>query len=132
MNRQMTDNEIIKKYQQANTVSEKREQIKIIAQLNSATEEEIIEILSNAGIKVPAKKKTKEKAEKKKEETKAEIPEAIRRMLSELMQDMTDQIDEKNREKADIVRNQIEKLNKEMEELEEQIIIIRDYLKENG
>lgn len=121
MNRQMTDEEIFKKYNEAKGTREQKEQIKIIAELNSATEKEIKEILFNMGAPVPSepKKKTtpKTQIEKIKEKNKRVLPEVVKKALTEILMIKTDEY-EKVRTEQQALEKEIEAIKKYMEESE--------------
>lgn len=70
----MTVEEICRNYREAKN---KREQIKILADLNCTTKEEILKVLLDCGEKVPAPKTKKS--------TKPDIPDAVYTAITERM-----------------------------------------------
>lgn len=120
MNRQMTDEEMLKKYNQADKEGEKKAMIQTIADLNGAEYEEIDEILMNLGAATPKPRKRK---------TKSDSPVLIRKIISKAMQEYTDEIDKLNIDRNKIIKEKLEPLEKDMKELENQIITCREFLK---
>lgn len=120
MNRQMTDEEILKKYNQADKDSEKRNMIQTIADLNNAEYEEIDKILMNLGATTP---KTRKKNPKN------DSPVLIKEIISKAMQEYTDKIDKLNADRNKIIKERLEPLENDMKILENQIITCREFLK---
>ena len=119
---QMSPEEIRINYSQAKN---KREQIKILAQLNLCDEEKIREILVMTGETLPAKpgpKKTKPEKNRAQE-----IPEAVREAIAREMCRVQDAIDE-GKEKVKTCREEIEQTEKELQTYEEQLKTLAEYI----
>lgn len=140
---QMTEKEIIRSYKQA---LNKRKQIGVLADLNACPREDIVNILSAAGVynkpgKKPAKKedipkvkRTVVKAVKSggvsamPEDAKKEMDENIRRQLEEIKTSVSEEdvrvskeVAELLNENIDNIENSIKRMRKELFELETSI-----------
>lgn len=142
---QMTDKEIIRSYKEA---LNKRKQIEVLSDLNACTREDIVNILSAAGVynksgKKPAKKediprvkKTKVKAVRSggvsamPEEAKKEMNENIKRQLEKIGMKtfeseedvrVSKEVAELLNENIDNIENSIKRMRKELFELEASI-----------
>ena len=140
---QMTDKEIIRSYKEA---LNKRKQIEVLSDLNACPREDIVNILSAAGVynkpgKKPAKKediprvkKTKVKAVRSggvsamPEEAKKEMNENIKRQLEEIKTSVNEEdvrvskeVAELLNENIDNIENSIKRMRKELFELETSI-----------
>lgn len=134
--RTMTDDEILKKYNQAKNMKEKREQITIIAELNEMSKDDVKEILLRKGADLPGNVKTgksKPKAAVPKEEKPSEnnyhIPEVVRNVIVNAMQGFTDEAEQKHKELDYLITNKVEPLEKAISTIENQITVCSEYLR---
>ena len=134
--RTMTDDEMLKKYNQAKNMKEKREQITIIAELNGMSKDEVKEILLRKGADLPGNVKngkSKPKAAVPKEEKPSEnnyhIPEEVRNVIVNAMQGLTEEAEQKHKELDELIVNQVEPLEKAISNIENQITVCSEYLR---
>ena len=109
----MTAAEICQKYNQSNN---KREMIKVLADMESCSKEDIIELLEHNGCEIVRETRGRKSNNSKADQKKAVMPDIVREALAEKM----DRIDQRIKE--------LEPFKREYEKLESQYKEIAEFL----
>lgn len=120
---EMTEQEIVNKYNRAES---KSKQIKILAELNACSTQQIKDVLSKNGIKLRGIKTELQKVETHSIDEKIEVKESLdmQEAIATAKEAMTDAINRKNKELVDLgtkersLIDEIQKLRKSLKTLE--------------